>query len=74
MVIDMVQRLAIVLGSALLAITVAACATSPPSADAEKPRPSVSSFEAWSSGNGTGAFFPAVGPAGGSGVRTGWPR
>jgi hypothetical protein len=52
----------------LLAIACGACATAPkdPAAAAG---PRSGSFDSWAVGNGTGAFFKAVGPANGTGIR-----
>ena len=70
----MLDRLAVYAALAALALTLGACASAAP--DAAKPTAATtgSAFDAWSSGNGTGAFFKSVGPAGGTGVRTGWPQ
>jgi hypothetical protein len=71
----MLERAAPILIVTMLAIATAACAVTPrnPPEPAARPSPP-SSFDAWAAGNGTGAFFKAVGPARGTGVRTGWPE
>jgi hypothetical protein len=64
------NRLAVLAALAMLALTLGACATA--TKDAATPEagaPRSSAFDAWAGGNGAGAFFRAVGPAGGSGVR-----
>jgi hypothetical protein len=71
----MVKRVGSVLALITLAIALAACATAAPKAateDVGAGRPTA--FEAWAVGNGTGAFFRALGPAGGAGVRHSWPE
>ena len=69
----MLLRLAAVL-ALTVALTGAGCATAPPDASkAEAPRWRPTTFESWAVGNGTGSFFRPVGPAGGSGVTSGWP-
>ena len=80
----MIERLVIGLIAAVFALTVAACGAATRNAAAEKGAsaekdaaaevalPPKSSLDAWASG--TGAFFKAVGPGGGSGVMTGWPQ
>ena len=73
----MLARLAVLLALATLALGGAACATSGQGAKTDEAgkagKPSSTPFEAWAVSNGTGAFFKAVGPAGGSGVRSAWP-
>lgn len=72
----MLDRLVVFMVLVMLALATVACgvtARSAATADTGaglRPTP----FEAWAAGNGTGAFFKTVGPAGGSGVRSGWPR
>jgi len=66
------RRLAVVLTFAVAAAGCATAAPDAPKADAGVPRQTP--FESWSAGNGTGAFFGPVGPAGGSGVRWAWPQ
>lgn len=71
----MVKQVGSVLALITLAIAIAACSAAAPKAalgDAGAGRPTA--FEAWASGNGTGAFFKALGPAGGAGVRHSWPE
>jgi hypothetical protein len=71
----MLDRPVILLALMMLAIATAACgATARGAATTDADAPRSSSFEAWSGGNGTGGFFRGVGPAGGSGVRSGWPQ
>jgi hypothetical protein len=68
-------RLALLLALAALTLGGAGCGTAAPDAPAAELRGlRPSAFEAWSARNGTGAFFGAVGPAGGSGVRHAWPE
>lgn len=71
----MLDRFVLFVALAMLALTAAACgATARGAATTDAGAPRSTPFEAWAGGNGTGAFFSAVGPAGGSGVRSGWPQ
>jgi len=71
----MLDRSVLFVALTMLAIGTAACgATVQGAAPTEAAAPRATPFEAWSAGNGTGAFFGAVGPAGGSGVKPGWPQ
>ena len=71
----MLDRFVVSVGLAMLAMATAACgARVQGAAPTEVATPRATPFEAWSAGNGTGAFFGAVGPAGGSGVKSGWPQ
>jgi hypothetical protein len=75
MVIAMFDRSVVFVALAMLAMGTAACgATVQGAAPTKVAVPRATPFEAWSAGNGTGAFFGAVGPAGGSGVKSGWPQ
>jgi hypothetical protein len=56
-----------------LALGSVACSTAKKaSSEGAVTSPRSPAFEAWSLANGTGAFFPAVGPGGGSGVQSAW--
>ena len=72
----MLDRFVVSVALAMLAISTAACgaAVQGAAAPTEVAVPRATPFDAWSAGNGTGAFFGAVGPAGGSGVKSGWPQ
>jgi hypothetical protein len=75
MMIAMLDRSVVFVVLAMLAMGTAACgAITQGAAPTEVAVPRATPFEAWSAGNGTGAFFQAVGPAGGSGVKSGWPQ
>jgi hypothetical protein len=52
-----------------LAIATAACGTVAGNAKEDVGGIKGTAFEAWASGNATGAFFKPVGPGGGAGVR-----
>jgi hypothetical protein len=70
MVTGILHRLAVFAVLTTLALTTVACATAAKdTADPAAGAPRSSAFDAWAEGNGTGAFFKAVGPAGGTGVR-----
>jgi hypothetical protein len=74
------ERMAMAFIVAVLAVGAAGCgmttqgATPDGMSGAKAGPPAPSAFEAWSARNGTGGFFYAVGPARGTGVRTGWPE
>jgi hypothetical protein len=70
------DRIVVLVALAMLSMGSAACGTTTVqgAAPTEVAPPRATPFEAWSAGNGTGAFFGAVGPAGGSGVKSGWPQ
>ncbi len=71
----MLDRIVVFVVLAMLAMATAGCgATARGAATTEAGAPRSTPFEAWAVGNGTGAFFRAVGPADGSGVRSGWPQ
>ena len=70
----MLDRFVVFVVLAILAMATAACGTARSAATTEVGAPRSTPFEAWAAGNGTGTFFKAIGPAGGSGVRSGWPR
>jgi len=75
MVSAMLGRFVVFAVLAMLAMATAACGvTARSAATAEVGAPLSTPFEAWAGGNGTGGFFRPVGPAGGSGVRSGWPQ
>ena len=64
------SRLAILTAIVTILLSTGSCARATKDAatpDAGAPRSSA--FDAWAGGNGTGAFFRAAGPAGGTGVR-----
>jgi hypothetical protein len=70
MVTAMLDRLATLAALTMLALATAACgATTRGAATTETEAPRSTAFEAWSARSGTGAFFHAVGPANGTGVR-----
>lgn len=71
----MVKQVGSLLALITLAIAIAACATAAPKTAVEGAGAGRSTaFEAWAVSNGTGAFFKALGPAGGAGVRHSWPE
>jgi hypothetical protein len=71
----MLARQTVLVALAILTLGGVGCATvasDSPKADAGGLRPTP--FEAWAAKSGTGSFFGAVGPGGGSGVRFAWPE
>jgi hypothetical protein len=75
----MLDRLVVPLALMTLLMATAACGATARNASTDSAgngagvsRPTA--FEAWAVSNGTGAFFKAVGPAGGTGVQRGWPQ
>jgi hypothetical protein len=71
----MLHRFVVFVVLAILAMATAACGVAARSAATAEVGASRSTpFEAWAVGNGTETFFRGVGPAGGSGVRSGWPQ
>ena len=71
----MLKSLVPLLASTALALAISACATATRDGSTAGTRaPESTTFESWAVGNGTGAFFRPVGPAGGTGVRHAWPE
>ena len=70
----MLLRLAVLLALTSALATTGCTTATPDKAKVEAGPRRPTTFESWSAGNGTGAFFQAVGPAGGSGVRSAWPQ
>jgi hypothetical protein len=64
-----VSRLAVLAMLVMLALTTGACAGAAKEAAKPDAGARASAFDSWAHGNGTGAFFKALGPAGGTGVR-----
>jgi hypothetical protein len=64
-----VSRLVLLTALVVLVLGAASCARAVKDQVKPEAGPRSSAFDAWAGGNGTGAFFRAIGPAGGTGVR-----